>query len=218
MEMESISRMKLFVLMGGMIIVGCLGTIVGKIQDETKSDGFTFTHPFFQTCCMFVAEFSCLGIHSYLRSRHKITPEDNLQSMGECESSGKQRKFNKLVFAIPACCDIFTSTLLFLGLLLVSASVYTMMSGGIVVFTGLFSVIFLKRTLYRHHWTGIFLIVLGLVLVSLATLTISQHHHQVKTQSSLVGIIILILAFLICSTQYIIEEKLFSKYYVYIYI
>jgi len=40
-----------------------------------------------------------------------------------------------------------------------------MMRGMIVVITAIFSVVFLKRKQYRHHWLGVVLIVMALIEV-----------------------------------------------------
>jgi drug/metabolite transporter (DMT)-like permease len=54
------------------------------------------------------------------------------------------------------------------GLLFVVASIYQMTRGALVLFVGLFSVIFLKRKLYLFHWAALFIVVLGVALVGLA--------------------------------------------------
>ena len=219
-ETNTISTTKLYLIMIAMMVVGCLGTIVAKFQDEASSHGQKFTHPFFQTGCMFVAEFICLGIFQIMRWHSKRTGGELIKEENEAIAQGKRVHFNRLLFAIPASCDILTSTLMLFGLLLVSASVYQMLRGGIVIFTAIFSVIFLKRKLYRHHWIGVGLVMVGLILVSIASLFMAN--SNAKTKTSVIGIILLAMSFLTCSVQFIVEEKLFSSLYVlinkYIYI
>jgi Nucleotide-sugar transporter len=72
------------------------------------------------------------------------------------------------LLALPACCDITGTTLMNVGLLFVAASIYQMTRGALVLFVGLFSVIFLKRKLYLYHWFSLFLVVMGVGLVGLA--------------------------------------------------
>lgn len=72
------------------------------------------------------------------------------------------------LLALPACCDITGTTLMNVGLLFVAASIYQMTRGALVLFVGVFSVIFLKRKLYLYHWFSLFLVVLGVGLVGLA--------------------------------------------------
>lgn len=72
------------------------------------------------------------------------------------------------LLAIPACCDIAGTTLMNVGLLFVAASIYQMTRGALVLFVGLFSVLFLKRKLYLYHWFSLFIVVLGVAIVGLA--------------------------------------------------
>lgn len=79
-------------------------------------------------------------------------------------------KINPLLIAIPAMCDVLASSLMFVALTMVDASVYQMMRGLIVFITALFSIIFLKWVLYRHHYTALSFIVGGIALVGVATI------------------------------------------------
>lgn len=72
------------------------------------------------------------------------------------------------LLALPACCDITGTTLMNVGLLFVAASIYQMTRGALVLFVGLFSVLFLKRKLFAYHWLSLFIVVLGVALVGLA--------------------------------------------------
>lgn len=85
-----------------------------------------------------------------------------------------------LLLALPAICDICGTTLMNVGLLFVAASIYQMTRGALVLFVGLFSVIFLKRQLGGWKWVSLFVVVLGVALVGLAgALDQPQHpaHH-----------------------------------------
>lgn len=73
-----------------------------------------------------------------------------------------------LLLALPACCDIAGTTLMNVGLLFVAASIYQMTRGALVLFVGLFSVIFLKRHLSAFKWASLFIVVLGVAVVGLA--------------------------------------------------
>jgi len=75
-----------------------------------------------------------------------------------------------LWLAIPAAFDIIASTLMNIALTMVAASVYQMLRGMIIIVTAGMSIIFLKRKLYRHHWSSIACIFFGVFLVGLAAL------------------------------------------------
>ncbi|EXJ96002.1 hypothetical protein A1O1_01128 [Capronia coronata CBS 617.96] len=73
-----------------------------------------------------------------------------------------------VLLGLPACCDIAGTTLMNVGLLFVAASIYQMTRGALVLFVGLFSVVFLKRKLYLYHWISLIIVVLGVALVGLS--------------------------------------------------
>src|SRR5581483_703384 len=56
------------------------------------------------------------------------------------------------------------------GLIYTTASVYQMLRGAVVLFTGSLSVLFLRRRLYAYHWFSLFLVVLGVSMVGLSSI------------------------------------------------
>lgn len=79
------------------------------------------------------------------------------------------------LLALPAICDICGTTLMNVGLLFVAASIYQMTRGALVLFVGLFSVIFLKRHLGAWKWASLFIVVLGVAVVGLAGVLDQKH-------------------------------------------
>lgn len=73
-----------------------------------------------------------------------------------------------LLLALPAGCDIVGTTLINIGLLFVAASIYQMTRGALVLFVGLFSVVFLKRHLGFWKWMSLVIVVIGVALVGVA--------------------------------------------------
>jgi drug/metabolite transporter (DMT)-like permease len=69
---------------------------------------------------------------------------------------------------LPAVCDIAATTLMNVGLLFVAASIYQMTRGALVLFVGLFSVLFLRRHLSAYKWMALFIVVAGVAVVGLA--------------------------------------------------
>lgn len=119
---------------------------------------------------------------------------------------------NPLLLAIPATCDVCGTTLMFVALIMVPASVYQMMRGLIVPITALFSVVFLKRKQYRHHITGIVLIISGVFFVGYVSVAGSKSDSS-DGGSELFGIFLLIVSQCFTGTMFIVEEKLLSDYY-----
>jgi len=114
------------------------------------------------------------------------------------------------MLAIPACFDIIASTLMNIALTMVAASVYQMLRGMKIIITAGMSIIFLKKQLYRHHWSSIGVIFLGLILVGIAVLTSVSGSSSIETKP--LGVIILLIATVFSSGLYVVEEKLLGSY------
>lgn len=113
--------------------------------------------------------------------RINIREDDNgdLQSITRVMSKNDNRiplvGTRVLLLALPAICDIIGTTLMNVGLLFVVPSIYQMTRGALVLFVGLFSVIFLKRKLYLFQWFALFTVVLGVAIVGLAGALFNDH-------------------------------------------
>ncbi|KAK8076575.1 hypothetical protein PG994_003847 [Apiospora phragmitis] len=98
---------------------------------------------------------------------------NNTNGAGAAAAAKKPRRdtlagIRILMLALPALCDICGTTLMNGGLLMVAASIYQMTRGALVLFVGLFSVVFLRRHLYAFQWVSLLGVVLGVAIVGLA--------------------------------------------------
>ena len=137
------------------------------------------------------------------------------------------------LLALPACCDITGTTLMNVGLLFVAASIYQMTRGALVLFVGLFSVLFLKRKLYFYHWLSLVVVVLGVGLVGLAGAIFSgdKNEHafpgtdpellsrglQIRDAdpavvNTIIGIFLIAFAQVFTATQFVLEEWILENY------
>ena len=143
-----------------------------------------------------------------------------------------------ILLALPACCDITGTTLMNVGLLFVAASIYQMTRGALVLFVGLFSVMFLKRKLYLYQWSALFIVVLGVALVGLAgaidrhpqsqpdlgrgeaamvfvrAALVSIQDEMQKSEAfwTVIGVLMIALAQIFTATQFVLEEFILEKY------
>lgn len=184
-------------IMLAMLLTGTCNTILMKVQNLTKANGDKFNHPFVQCAVMFIGEFLCLGVYGIklLYQRHQAKKQGSVEpsSPGTKVANAVHLKtnINPLLLAIPACFDVIASTLMNIALTMVAASVYQMLRGMIIIVTAGMSIIFLKRKLYRHHWSSIGCIFLGVFLVGLASLLYSSGSGS---STNPVGLIMLIIA------------------------
>jgi len=153
-----------------------------------------------------------LAIKLYMDKRK--ASQEQLLSPGGVQAAAIKMKtnINPLWLAIPASCDVCGSTLMFVALTMVDASVYQMMRGLIVVITALMSIIFLGRKQYRHHWVGVVLIITGVFIVGYVSVKASGSSGDTGG-SAFLGILLLIGSQLFSGSMFIIEEKILGDYY-----
>ncbi|OTF74331.1 transmembrane protein C2orf18-like protein [Euroglyphus maynei] len=217
-----------------MIITGSINTLATKWADDSVSKGRDnkikkFNHPFLQAVAMFLGEFLCFLVYK-LMFRYYMRRNDNNEE--ELPDSIKgNRKFNPFIFMIPALCDMTATSIMYIGLNMTSSSSFQMLRGALIIFTGIFSIIFRKRRLRLYHWIGMFLVTGGLVIVGKLVIIdlalkqllilflfffriglsdmLSQKDNSEKNNST-IGNILIMLAQLVVATQMIVEEKYVS--------
>jgi drug/metabolite transporter (DMT)-like permease len=103
----------------------------------------------------------------YLRYRDvkKYGGVEKLPSYIKAKKEGLKMNPSRFWMIIPAVFDLMGSTLLFVSLTMISASVYQMLKGALVFIAAIYSIIFLKRRFFRHHWTALTIVIIGVIIV-----------------------------------------------------
>ncbi|KAL4501471.1 hypothetical protein ABPG72_021278 [Tetrahymena utriculariae] len=186
----------------------CSG-IIFKSQQRQTVDGKAFNHPFCQTLIMFLGELLCYGVFFFYKRKYA---DDYEKDRKESIAQGYTDKINIFIFAIPALCDMVTSTIQFFAMNLMPLSMQQMFNGGNIIMTAIFSVVFLKRKLHRQNVFGISLNVSGLAFMGLMALIVDKNDNGNGTQM-MIGIILLFCSFFTYATQMVVEERFFGKYF-----
>ncbi|KAL7959072.1 hypothetical protein V8C34DRAFT_280832 [Trichoderma compactum] len=240
----AISRGTVPFLVAMMLLTGVCNTLVTKYQDkqcvrncedENPARHVFFNQPVLQTAQMFVGEMGCwlvVGVAAaYRRLASKRSPaERGYQAINSNRTDGGDddtleddqpsvlRGYRILLLALPAICDICGTTLMNIGLLLVAASIYQMTRGALVLFVGLFSVVFLRRTLRLFQWMSLVGVVLGVAVVGLAGAIwpdVKAHVVSSITDSpeglsdvakAVIGVLLIAGAQIFTATQFVLEE------------
>jgi len=134
------------------------------------------------------------------------------------------RGWRVTLLALPAICDILGTTLMNAGLLLVAASIYQMTRGALVLFVGLFSVVFIKRHLHAFQWLSLVGVVVGVGLVGLAGAIQPDPKHAGSTAPEvdggevgadalrvIVGVLMIAGAQIFTATQFVLEEYILER-------
>ncbi|KAI8334769.1 hypothetical protein BC941DRAFT_432126 [Chlamydoabsidia padenii] len=235
------------ILATGMLVSGVLNTILNKYQDmqcvENCQDPDPaqrryFEQPVWQTLNMFVGEFFVWTVYLYQKwQQRRVTssldyPPSTIQQLdasGLVDDVVHHDHPNKdhpplkgakaLLFWIPTLCDLTATTLMNVGLILTSASVYQMLRGAVVIFTGIFSYLFLHRRLRPFEWFSLICVVLGVAIVGLSSVLFPQTRPggaeiDEVDWASFAGVFLVLGAQIFTATQFVVEEKILSRYHV----
>ena len=152
---------------------------------------------------MFIGEVVCLMVFYCVYYYHKVAKKNTAQWFGS-------QKFSPLIFFLPACCDALATSLIYTGLNLTYASSYQMLHPIIIMFTSLLSVAFLGSILQTYHWLGMFIVIVGSVVVSMGDVIGVSGSNDVH--SVLTGDLLIVIGQLINAIQMIVEERYVKGY------
>ncbi|KAI8333932.1 hypothetical protein BC941DRAFT_433376 [Chlamydoabsidia padenii] len=222
------------ILVAGMLISGVCNTILNKFQDMQCVDNCQdpdptqrryFEQPVWQTLNMFVGEAFVWVVYfcqkwrqaSSGRQSHQQQIVDDLTK--DQASLPPLKGIKVLLFWIPTMCDLTATTLMNVGLILTSASIYQMLRGAVVIFTGIFSYLFLHRRLRPFEWFSLICVVLGVAIVGLSSVLFPQTRPGATLSSeadwqSFVGVVLVLGAQIFTATQFVVEEKILAHYQV----
>ncbi len=154
---------------------------------------------------MFVGELLCLFVFFILRCRARATGAKFQEA----------KPFSPFLFILPALCDMTATSFMYLGLSLTDASIFQMLRGSVVIFTSLFSVIFLKRKLALHHYVGMALVIAGTAIVGSQSKVCPTDGGACSgssgTSSATIGNILIIAAQVVVSIQMVCVYFIFES-------
>ena len=107
---------------------------------------------------------------------------------------------------IPAFLDFIASNLAYVGLTLISSSVWQISKGGVIIMTAIFSRIFLKKILATSKILGCLFALVGITLVQVVSVLYStgdQTDHT--TGETIFGILIVIVSLVFTGLQFVYE-------------
>jgi len=202
----------------GLLIFGALNTLTTKIQFTVSSDGLTekhklFVKPWFATFCMF-AGMAAVMIPVWIQQRFarkaRMASEEVVAPLID-KSPVLSELTSFLYVGVPATFDLVASGLMFCGLVFISASIWQMLRGSMIVFTAIISVPALGRKLHAFHWIGVGLCAVGICVVGAANVMNSKSDDsgaQASPEDAMLGMCLVLLAQVVQACQIVAEEKL----------
>jgi uncharacterized membrane protein len=190
--------------MGVMLVTGACNTLLMKflvLQVASPGAGMApvgFDYPFFQTMLMMVGELLCLVAF--------------LQTAYASKQSLSTGDFPTWIMILPVSCDWTATTLVNAAYVILPASTIQMCRGCIVLFTCLFSIVFLGRRQQTHHYIGVACVALGITIVSAQVLMFAHAGDGAYTTPAWIGICLVLGAQLFQATMLVVEEKFLGHY------
>jgi len=122
----------------------------------------------------------------------------------------KRGPLTPFLFLFASSLDLIGTTLAGIGLLYTYASIAQMLRGSIIVFSGILSVIFLKRKFYAYNWLGIGITTTGLLIVGVSSVIGESGGNS--TRQLLIGTLLIVAGQLANAVQMVVEEVYLKKY------
>ena len=208
---KGLTDVQIYLFMGLLLITGSINTIANKLQQNTTSLEVQYKgHQKFITFCMFNGEFLCLLLYWLKDGRKKNKNSEDIESSENNPTINLKPKAKIWYFLFPAVFDILGSSISSISLSFLPSSIYQMFRGAIIIFTCTASILFLKNKYYRHHFLGICIVVVGLIIVGVnAALSGSSDEFDSKI---ILGIFLVTLSQVFSCFLFVSEEKILKNF------
>ena len=153
---------------------------------------------------MFMGEMLCLFAYEAIYCFNKYHRHYNLLPMGEQENE----KSTTLIWIIPAVLDLLSTSLLYIGLQMISAASFQMIRSSLILFTGLLSVFILRTKLRARHWIGMVIITTGLIITGFGDYNSDDNSNW----KAILGDALVLVSQLLTAIQVTFEEKFLKKF------
>mmetsp|Transcript_1402 Transcript_1402/g.2285 ORF Transcript_1402/g.2285 Transcript_1402/m.2285 type:complete len:482 (-) Transcript_1402:241-1686(-) len=188
------------------LIAGTFSALLCKMAYDTSSEGLdgvlkAFSKPIMMLTLMFLGMVPAIFFWWIQQSCLPESQRDvvTYKTMG--------------VLIIPSICDLLCTLLLLVAQLYITASLWQMMRGSIIIITALLKRYALNHRLKLHMWFGVAVITLAMLLVASTSFFAPKDDSGSSSTGSKdprVGILLVLLGCLAQGVQYVFEEKVMS--------
>jgi len=192
------------------LISGTFSALLCKMAYDTKSIGIStdevkpFTKPIMMLTLMFFGMVPAIffwGIQQYF-------------TVPEKKDKVPFKTF--VILIIPSVCDLLCTLLLLIAQLYITASLWQMMRGSIIIITALMKRFALNHRLKFHMWLGVGFITLAMLLVASTSFFSpvpdgSNAAPGIEGKDPRIGILLVFVGCLAQGVQYVFEEKVMGE-------
>lgn len=198
---------------GGVIVFGTAASLLSKLIYSVRgldSHGVDapFTKPWFQVMVMFFGMSICIVLDKPARKSSSAEAEPLIPSV---DSPPPTPEGIPWIINGPCLFDLVATGCGTTGLLYTSVSVYQMLRGAQLIFTAIFSIMFLGRRLSPLNTLGIFFCACGIVAVGLANIYGASSGPGPDQSDVAFGVAVIILGQVMQAAQVVLEEHLLQN-------
>lgn len=214
------------------VLAGACNAGFNKYIVSQETLGLKFSHGWFLNLVMFVGESMGIPVFYLFFNKKKSSKEDKKneeetkyihgtqqEEEGEEKNEQEEKKpeINKFLLAIPGFLDTCSTGLANIGLILLPASIYQMLKGSLIVMTFLMSKFIVRNKHTCDHYVAIPVSTTGVVLVGLSAYLNADEKtddggNNSDAKTTLLGIVLMLIAMFILSIQFCFDEHFMRKY------
>lgn len=189
------------------LVSGTFSAVLCKVAYDTTSTTLEGTTELFQKpICLLLLMFSGMvpAIFFWMIQ----------QSFLEPEKQDKVSRNTLILLIIPCLCDLCCTLLLLIAQVYITASIWQMLRGTVIVITALLKRFLLEHKLRVHMWAGIAMITVSMLLVASVSIFFSSSSSgsddTTVSSDPQLGVTLVMIGCLAQGLQYVFEEKVMS--------
>lgn len=176
-----------------LLFFGTISSVLSKIQLLIQSTGFIGIQHYF--------EKPGIQVFSMFLGMALAYPVFSRQNKGERKFTGKEY----VMPVVSSICGSSATYIMIIGLSRINVSIYTMIRGGLTIFSTLFRLFVLKKPTTPEQWHGIGLLIIALVIVGIAGVQI-ESSSRYSWVDRLIGILVVFVAQIVQGGQLVYDE------------
>ncbi|KAF7731594.1 hypothetical protein EC973_009358 [Apophysomyces ossiformis] len=183
-----------------------------QVVDHTTKSETEFAQPLLQTTMIFIGEILCILAIQLASKTPSLLDPSLLEAIQPQHAYGDHWTVpispfscSALWFIFPSACDLISTTLMNLGLIYSTPSVFQMVRSSIVGFSAICSFLFLTRRFLGREWTAVLTILVGTGWIVVAAS---------KEEQNWFGPSLIVLGQLFVAGQFTLEEYLMDRFHV----
>mmetsp|Transcript_121409 Transcript_121409/g.238537 ORF Transcript_121409/g.238537 Transcript_121409/m.238537 type:complete len:433 (+) Transcript_121409:110-1408(+) len=185
------------------LVAGTFSALICKMAYDTKSVGLdgeekAFAKPIMMLTLMFAGMSPAL-LFWWLHQRTLPPEERDVIPMKTVA-----------ILVVPSLCDLFCTLLLLVAQLYITASLWQMMRGSIIIITALLKRYALGHNLKIHMWLGVGFITFAMILVASTSFVGPSADAAANSKDPRVGILLVLVGCIAQGVQYVFEEKVMA--------